>query len=136
MVFSPIAIDHAQHPRNFGPLSEFTGCAHIKGPCGDTMVFWLAVRDHKIEKATFITDGCGTSRACGSMATCLAEGKRVEEAMAICQDDILKALGNMPSDGEHCALLAANTLKAACENYLSQVRAQALQQNLSSDTPS
>jgi len=118
--FSPTALDHAQHPRHLGPLSEFNGHARITGPCGDTMEFWLAIRDDKIEKAAFITDGCGSSRACGSIATCLIEGKRVEEAMATCQDDILKALGNMPKDGEHCALLAANTLKAACENYLSQ----------------
>lgn len=134
--FSSTALDHAQHPRHLGPLTDFNGHARITGPCGDTMEFWLAVRDDKIEEAAFITDGCGSSRACGSIATCLVEGKRVEEAMAICQDDILKALGNMPKDGEHCALLAANTLNAACENHLSQVGARASQQDVSSDTSS
>jgi NifU-like protein involved in Fe-S cluster formation len=36
------------------------------------------------------------------------------------QKDILDALGGLPKKNEHCALLAANTLKAACEDYLRQ----------------
>ena len=35
---------------------------------------------------------------------------------AIGQQDILSALGGLPAEVEHCALLAANTLKAACED--------------------
>jgi len=131
--FSLTAFDHAEHPRRFGPLSDFDGHARITGPCGDTIEFWLVIQDGRVAKAAFITDGCGPSRACGSMATCLAEGKRVEEAAAICREDILSALGSMPNDGEHCALLAANALKAACENYLSQDTARVPQQNIGDD---
>ena len=119
---SQIVIVHAQNPRNSGPLQEFNGHARITGPCGDTMEFWLLARNDDVEKVSFTTDGCGSSLACGSMATCLAEGKRVEEAAGLTQQDILKAFGGLPAEIEHCALLAANTLKAACEDYLVQRR--------------
>jgi ATP-binding protein involved in chromosome partitioning len=116
--FSRTARDHAQNPRHHGPLNDFTGHARITGPCGDTMEFWLTARDGNVARASFITDGCGPSLACGSMATCLAEGKRVEDAASLRQQDILEAFGGLPEESEHCALLAANTLKAACEEYL------------------
>lgn len=115
---SPTVLDHALKPRNGGALSNFNGHARITGPCGDTMEFWLLIRDGGVEEVRFTTDGCGWSRACGSMATCLAEGKSIGNAAAIGQQDILRALGGLPPEVEHCALLAANTLKAACDDYI------------------
>jgi nitrogen fixation NifU-like protein len=115
---SPTVLDHALRPRNNGALSNFNGHARITGPCGDTMDFWLLIRDGKVEEVRFTTDGCGWSRACGSMATCLAEGRSNGDAAAIGQQDILRALGGLPPEVEHCALLAANTLKAACDDYI------------------
>ena len=116
--FSAVARDHAAHPRNHGPLEDFAGHARITGPCGDTMEFWLTARNGTVDKVSFTADGCGSSLACGSMATSLAEGRRVKDAAALRQQDILGALGGLPKEVEHCALLAANTLKAACEDYL------------------
>jgi NifU-like protein involved in Fe-S cluster formation len=49
------------------------------------------------------------------MATTLCRGRGVDEAMRIEQADILGALRGIPAGSEHCALLAANTLRAACE---------------------
>ncbi len=118
--FSAVARDHAVHPRNHGPLADFDGHARITGPCGDTMEFWFAAGNGRVKRLSFTTDGCGSSLACGSMATSLAEGKQIEDAAAIGQKDILDALGELPSEFEHCAFLAANTLKAACEDYLSR----------------
>lgn len=111
------AQQHANDPHNMGALDKFNGHAKITGPCGDTMEFWLLADEGKIQKVSFVTDGCAPSLASGSIATCLAEGKNLTEAKAISQQDILKALGGLPKDSKHCALLAANTLKAACENY-------------------
>jgi len=122
LVISPMVIDHAQAPRNRGPLATFDGHARITGPCGDTMEFWVLVRDGTVKKASFVTDGCGPSLAAGSLATCLAQGKRLEEATAIGQREILEALGGLPAEVEHCALLAANTLKAACEDAARRAR--------------
>ncbi len=113
---SPHAAERFEKPRNYGPLSRFDGHARITGPCGDTLEVWLHVIDERIEEAGFTTDGCGPSRACGSMATELAIGKPLAEAATIEQADILTALGGLPEESEHCALLASNTLKAAIED--------------------
>lgn len=118
--FYLMANKHANDPHNMGPLEDFNGHAKITGPCGDTMEFWLKVQDGKIKKVSFITDGCGPSIASGSMTTCLAEGKTPIEANQISQQDVIEALEGLPKDHEHCALLATNTLKAACEDYLSK----------------
>ena len=115
--FSGVALDHARQPRNFGRLREFNGHARITGPCGDTMEFWLYVLDGIVKAASFITDGCGPSLASGSMATSIATGSPAMLVGVISQQDILDALDGLPKDSEHCALLAANTLVAAYQDY-------------------
>ena len=121
---SDLAREHALNPRNLGPLREFNGHARITGPCGDTMEFWLSVVDGTISRLAFFTDGCGPSVASGSMTTCLATGRRIEAAGFLTQEDILDALGGLPEESKHCALLAANTLKAACDDYLYECKKQ------------
>ncbi len=117
---SPQARERFDQPRNCGPLDDYSGHARITGPCGDTMEFWLQVADKRIVRAGFMTTGCGPSQAAGSMATELAINKPLSEAGFIEQADILDALGGLPKDYEHCALLASNTLKAAIRDYLSR----------------
>jgi ATP-binding protein involved in chromosome partitioning len=116
--FTPTALEHAQQPRNLGLLPAFNGHARITGPCGDTMEFWVLVRNDTVERVSFETDGCGSSLACGSMATCLAAGRRIGEAASLSQQEILDALGGLPEPVRHCALLASNTLRAAFQAYL------------------
>ena len=114
---SPAVLDRFDKPHNYGPLESFDGHARITGPCGDTMEFWFQVADGRIDRVGFTTTGCGPSRAAGSMATELAAGRPTHEAADISQADILAALGGLPKDSEHCALLASNTLKAAIQDY-------------------
>jgi nitrogen fixation NifU-like protein len=52
------------------------------------------------------------------MVTEMAKGKNISEAQEINQQDVLSALGGLPEESEHCALLAANTLKEAIRDYL------------------
>lgn len=115
--FSQAVVERAENPCNYGPLQGSNGHARITGPCGDTMEYWIQVDEGRIERIGFTTTGCGTSRAAGSMATELAAGQSLAEAARIEQADILTALGGLPKDSEHCALLAANTLAAAINNY-------------------
>jgi ATP-binding protein involved in chromosome partitioning len=117
---SPQALERFEQPRNYGSLESFGGHARITGPCGDTMEFWLQVREGRIRRASFTTDGCGPSRAAGSMATELAIGKPPAVAARIEQADVLAGLGGLPKESEHCALLAANTLKAAIADFASR----------------
>lgn len=114
---SATVIDHAQRPRNYGKPTVANGHARITGECGDTMEIWVMVRDEVVERASFTTDGCAPSLACGSIATTLAEGGSLEDAASVSQDDIVQALGGLPAEVVHCAALASATLRAACENY-------------------
>jgi len=117
-VYSETTIDHAMNPRNLGDMEDADGFARVTGPCGDTMAIWLKVKNGTIAEANFLTDGCGTSIASGSMATEMAKGKAVAQAQRISQQGVLSALGGLPEESKHCALLAANTLRAAIRDYL------------------
>jgi len=104
-------------PANFGPLRGASGNARVTGPCGDTMEFWLHVEHERIVRTTFTTDGCGHSTLAGSACARLAENRTLEETMRIGQEDVLGAVGGLPEESHHCALLAANTLKEAVVDY-------------------
>jgi len=127
--YGPGAIERFDHPRNRGALRDATGHARITGPCGDTMEIWIKSQDGRITEATFDTDGCGPTIASGSMATELAIGKGLTEAAQIRQEDIIEALGGLTEASRHCALLAANTLKAAVIDGLRQRTVETRQAN-------
>ncbi len=117
-VYSETVIDHSLDPRNVGDIENADGFAKVTGPCGDTMQMWLKIKNGTISDASFLTDGCGTTIAAGSLVTEMAKGKSVNQAQRISQQDVLYALGGLPEESEHCALLAADTLKTAVRDYL------------------
>ncbi len=117
-VYGKTVIDHAFAPRNLGAMTDADGFGRVTGPCGDTMEIWLKVKGNTIIAAAFETDGCLTTLASGSMLTDLVIGKGVPGALRISQQDVLDALGGLPPDSEHCALLAVSTLREAIKDYL------------------
>ena len=116
-VYSEPVIQHAMNPKNLGMMQNADGFARETGSCSDTMEVWIKVSSDTIASATFMTDGCGPSIASGSMVTEMATGKSIAEARKITQADVLNALGGLPEESQHCALLASNTLKAAIKDY-------------------
>jgi nitrogen fixation NifU-like protein len=120
--YSEAVVEHSMDPRNLGELEDANGFARVTGPCGDTMSMWLKVNGGTIINASFMTDGCGTTIASGSMVTEMVKGKNISEAQKTTQRDVLDALGGLPQESEHCALLAANTLKAAIRDYIATKR--------------
>ena len=117
-IYSEKVIELWLNPRNCGKVRNADGFAKIKGHCGDTMQISFKVKDGKLSKIKFMTDGCASSIAAGSMATELAKGQDIEDAMKISQQMILDALDGLPEESVHCALLASNTLKEAIKDYL------------------
>jgi nitrogen fixation NifU-like protein len=117
-IYSEAVVEHSMDPRNLGELEDANGFARITGPCGDTMSIWLKINGDTIINASFMTDGCGTTIASGSMVTETVKGKSISEAQKTTQRDVLDALGGLPQESGHCALLAANTLKAAIRDYI------------------
>ena len=116
--FSDILVDHSTHPRNAGDIPDADSYASELGACGDNMEMWLMVRADRIEKATFWTDGCGATIACGSIATELARDKTLGEALAISAEVIARSLGGLPENHAHCAGLASLTLKKTIIEYM------------------
>lgn len=121
-VYSKAVVEHSMNPQNMGELADADGFARVTGPCGDTMQLWLKLKGETILEASFLTNGCSTSIASGSMVTELARGKKLSQAQRIGQKNVLDALGGLPEESEHCALLAADTLKAAIRDYLAMKR--------------
>jgi nitrogen fixation NifU-like protein len=116
-------IDHWQNPRNFQKMDNPDGYAQEKGSCGDTMEMFLKMKDDLILQSTFQTDGCGTTIACGSVATELSRNKSFTLALGgVTADEILKQLGGLPPEDVHCAQLAAETLRRALADYLYKKR--------------
>jgi nitrogen fixation NifU-like protein len=127
-VYSEKVIERWLNPRNFGKIRNPDGFATIKGPCGDTMQISFKVKDERLSKIKFRTDGCASSIAAGSVATELAQGKKLDEAVEISQQTILEALDGLPEESVHCALLASNTLKEAIRNYFDSKRNDSVDQ--------
>lgn len=132
-IYSEKVIERWLNPRNLGKIRNPDGFAKIKGPCGDTMQISFKVKDGRLSKIEFKTDGCASSIASGSMATELAKGKKVQEALKISQQMILDALDGLPEESVHCALLASNTLKEAIKNYFDSKRNDPVKQRNKGD---
>jgi nitrogen fixation NifU-like protein len=112
-LFSATVLAEARDPKNLGAILDPDGHALVVGPCGDTMEIFLRVSGSRIKKATFLTDGCGPTVACGSMLTQMVEGKTLAEAAALDREDVILALDGLPPEHVHCATLAVNTLGQA-----------------------
>lgn len=124
-------IDHFSNPRNVGEMvdEEADGYALIGDPsCGDQMKLWIKVERGRIARICFKSYGCPGAIATSSMATELATGKRLEEALRLSDDDVVDALGGIPENKRHCSLLGIRALRAAIANYLRKSGPTALQQ--------
>lgn len=115
--YSEKVLAFSLEPSNSRIIPTPDGYAKLTGPCGDTMEIYLTVERDRILEASFQTDGCIPSIASGNMATALVQGKSLNEAIIINQETILNALGGLPEDSTHCALLAANTLRQAIKDF-------------------
>ncbi|MCD4778933.1 MAG: biotin synthase BioB [Candidatus Omnitrophica bacterium] len=100
-----------------GRMSDPDGSAHIKGPCGDEMEFYLAINDDIVRDIKFHTSGCYFTYACGVMASHLVCGRTIREALQLSPGQIIKELICLPKDHCHCAILTVSTLYKAIADY-------------------
>ena len=117
LIFSKKVIEEYQHPYHFGKMENASANGKIEGWCGDTMQIFLKIDKNRVIDATFFTNGCGATVACGSMITKLIQNKLIDNVIKITEEDLKKALDGLPPDNEHCAELTIKTLKATLENY-------------------
>ena len=104
---------------------EADGYALIGDPsCGDQMKLWIQVHGERIRAIRFRSFGCPGAIATSSMATELALGRTLEEALALTDDDVIEALGGIPESKRHCSLLGINALHAAIVDHMERASAE------------
>ena len=119
--YSEAVIERWINPRNMGTLENPDGYGKVTGICGDTIEIFLRMRDDIIAEATWITDGCGATVSCATMATELVKGKTFTQALAaVSANEIIKRLGGLPEAHLHCAQLASESLRSALADFLHQ----------------
>jgi nitrogen fixation NifU-like protein len=127
-IYSAQVVEHAYHPRNLGRLEWPDAYQIVAGSCGDRMEMFLRVGakgpEERIEEITFMTDGCGTTLACGSMLTCMVQGMSLEEAGQIEPEDLLDAVGGLPAASVHCASLAVTSLRETIAHWYRRMHRQ------------
>ena len=117
--YNEYIVNLLNNPKNYGkpPDEEITISQTYKGPCGDSLFFFLKIKDDIIRKANFINEGCGCSFVAACQTTLLIEGKSLSFAEALKPEDVDSALKGLPEDHKHCAELAIRTLRRAINKY-------------------
>ena len=114
MSYSATFKDHLAHPRNVGELPEASVVVEENNPvCGDRLRLSLIVDNDRVEAARYLAYGCPPTLVCGSVLTELITGKTVDEAKQLTRNDLLNALGGLPSRKHHAAALAIEALNKA-----------------------
>ena len=114
--FSDKVVNEFFEPSNLERLSNADAQAVFAGPCGDTMEIYLLLDGDVIRHASFMTDGCGATVACGSMLTKMLRGMPLAGARKLGSRQLRDALDGLPPESEHCADLAILTLRRALAN--------------------
>ena len=119
-MYGPIVNEHVRNPRNLGRLDRSDGVGQVDDAATDTFLT-IEVRVERataggatVAEARFRALGCSACIATGSMATELARGRTVDEALAVDAEAIMDALEQgVPDDQRYCADLAARALHQA-----------------------
>ena len=95
----------------------------VEGACGDTVEIFIRVSAGRVERASFVCDGCAYTAACASTAASLLEGKGLAEARrAVSPRAIATIIGELPRKHEHCAALATYSAHEAVDDAASMDR--------------
>ena len=111
-------MDHFNNPRNVGTIEKPSVIIQVGDPdCGDTLLLSLKIKKDKIVDVKYKVYGCGAAIATSSIASEMAMGKTLNEALKITESSIAKELGGLPEEKQHCSNLAAGALRGAINEY-------------------
>lgn len=128
-VYSNIVKEHFFNPKNFLKPEEeksfkFNAYGEAGSPaCGDLMKIWLWIdpKTEKIKQCRWRTFGCGSAIASTSILSVMItekDGMKIDKAIKIKPQDIIKRLSGLPDIKIHCSVLGDQALKNAINNYL------------------
>lgn len=126
-VYSEEVKKHFLKPKNFAlngkPNFKPNGIGIIGSPaCGDVMKFWIYVdpKTERIKKCAWQTFGCASAIASTSVLSVMVTekgGMKIEKALKITPQDIIKRLHGLPTRKIHCSVLGDKALRAAIYDY-------------------
>lgn len=110
-MYSARLLDHFEHPRHAGELPDANARARVENPaCGDILELAADVQDGEIREIRFRAKGCVPAMACGSAIASLAQGKKVEDLVAVRKEDVLGEVERVPEASGHAIHLALDAL--------------------------
>jgi len=87
--------------------------AEVSNPaCGDTLRLSVRWQEGRIAEARYRTRGCTASIAAGSALTELLSGRSAKEAAEVSAEEIEAALGGLPAESKHAAVLCRDAVRA------------------------
>jgi nitrogen fixation NifU-like protein len=117
-VYSETLLDHFRSPRNVGTIRNADAVGEAEDPsCGDLARFYLRIEAGRIREARFQTYGCGPSIAASSLATELVRERPLDVVEALTPEAMEQALGGLPDERRHVAMLVVDALRAALRHY-------------------
>ncbi len=112
-------MDHFSNPRNVGVIENPDGVGYFGDPSyGIDLELYIKVKDNTITDARFRAFGCATTIATVSMVSEMLEGKSIEQALDISDNEIAEALDGLPPSRMHCAELGHELIKSAVDNFI------------------
>jgi len=112
-------LEHFMNPHNVGLIEDPDGQAVVGDPtCGDYIEVCIKIEGERVVDFKFLVSGCPGAISTSSIATELAIGKTIEEAMALTDNDVIVAAGGIPVRKAHCSLLALRGLHQAIQDYV------------------
>jgi nitrogen fixation NifU-like protein len=123
-VYSEQVLKHFQRPQNVGQIEPADGFGQGKGGehCPEDLTyFWIRVQDGRIAEVKQKTRGCPVAIAASSVTSVMAQGKTLEEAEQITEQQVAQELGELP-ERKLDSIAAPQALRAAIADYRSKVR--------------
>ncbi len=84
--------------------------------CGDTIEFFITVKDNRLKTISYDIAGCIYTHACANAIIKFAENRSIENALKIKNGDIIKYLKTLPEHEHHCVDLALGAFNMALKN--------------------
>jgi nitrogen fixation NifU-like protein len=111
-------IDHLMKPKNYGQINPSNGVGMGYDPkTQEFVIFYLHVKDEKLENVGFATNGCQDTVVLGSMFTEMIKGDTLANAK---RASVLmkEQIENAPASQQACADMVLTSFDAALLNYV------------------
>jgi nitrogen fixation NifU-like protein len=112
-MFTERLLEHFKHPKNVGELPPPAVTVEVSNPaCGDILRLSVLFDHDIVSESAFKVRGCTASIAAGSALTEWLTGQTRQVLAALKASDIEEALGGLPPESKHAAVLCRDAIKA------------------------